>query len=103
MVLRSPFTSLADVGRVHYPFLPVTLLLRDRYASLDAIRDVACPILVIAGDRDRIVPVGQSRRLLDAVRGPKDLVIIAGADHNDPELAAGEEMTATVVRFLSST
>ena len=101
MVLRSPFTSLVDIGRVHYPFLPVKLFLRDRFASLDAIRDVGCPVLVIAGDRDRIVPVGQSRRLYDAVRAPKDLVIIAGADHNDPELGAGEEMMAAVVRFLS--
>ncbi len=101
LVLRSPFTSLVDVGRVHYPFLPVTLLLRDRFASLDAIRDVGCPVLVIAGGQDRIVPVEQSRRLYDAVRAPKDLVIIAGADHNDPELGAGAEMMAAVVRFLS--
>ena len=101
MVLRSPFTSLVDVGRVHYPFLPVTLLLRDRFASLDVIRDVGSPVLVIAGDRDRIVPVGQSRRIYDAIRAPKELVIIAGADHNDPELGAGEEMMAAVVRFLS--
>ena len=101
MVLRSPFTSLVDVGRVHYPFLPVTLLLRDRFASLDAIGDVGCPVLVIAGDHDRIVPVGQSRRLYDEVRAPKELLIIAGADHNDRELGAGEEMMAAVVRFLS--
>ena len=101
MVLRSPFTSLVDIGRVHYPFLPVALLLRDRFASLDTIRDVGCPVLVIAGDRDRIVPVSQSRRLYGAVRAPKALVIIAGADHNDPELGAGEEMMAAVVRFLS--
>ena len=101
LVLRSPFTSLVDVGRVQYPFLPVALLLRDRFTSLEIIRDVGCPVLVIAGDRDRIVPVSQSRRLYDAVRAPKDLVIVAGADHNDPELGAGEEMMAVVVRFLS--
>lgn len=101
MVLRSPFTSLVDVGRAHYPFLPVALLLRDRFASLDIIRNVGCPVLVIAGDGDRIVPVSQSRRLHDALRAPKDLMIIAGADHNDPELGAGEEMMAVVVQFLS--
>ena len=101
LVLRSPFTSLADVGRVHYPWLPITLLLRDRFASLETIRDVDCPVLVIAGDRDRIVPVDQSRRLYNAARAPKDLVIVAGADHNDPELGAGDAMTAALVRFLS--
>ena len=101
MILRSPFTSLVDVGRIHYPYLPVKQFLWDRFASLDAIRDVGCPVLIIAGDRDRIVPVGQSRRLYEEVRAPKDLVIIAGADHNDPELGAGDEMMAAVVRFLS--
>ena len=102
MVLRSPFTSLVDVGRVHYPFLPVSLFLWDRFASIDAIDDITCPMLVVAGDRDRIVPVGQSRRLFDAARGPKELVILAGGDHNDPQVAVGEEMIGAVVRFLST-
>ena len=102
MVLRSPFTSLVDVGRVHYSFLPVSLFLWDRFASIDAIGDITCPMLVVAGDRDRIVPVGQSRRLFDAARGPKELVILAGGDHNDPQVAVGEEMIGAVVRFLST-
>ena len=102
MVLRSPFTSLVDVGRVHYPFLPVSLFLWDRFESIDAIGDITCPMLVVAGDRDRIVPVGQSRRLFDAARGPKELVILAGGDHNDPQVAVGEEMIGAVVRFLST-
>ena len=102
LVLRSPFTSLADVGRFHYPFLPVRLLLKDRFASLDAIGRVASPVLVIAGGGDRIVPVHQSRRLFDAIRGPRTLVIIEGADHNDLALLAGDQMMAAVGRFLSA-
>ncbi len=42
LVLRSPFTSLADVGRVHYPFLPVGALLRDRYSVLETCRESTC-------------------------------------------------------------
>ena len=102
LVLRSPFTSLADVGRTHYPFLPVGLLLRDRFPSLDTVGGLSCPVLVIAGDRDQVVPIAQSRRLYEAVRAPKDLLIIAGADHNDHELGAGSEMLAAVTRFLSA-
>src|SRR5215510_7682411 len=56
LVLRSPFTSLADVGRVHYPFLPVGLLLRDRYASIERVGGLRCPVLVLAGAGDGIVP-----------------------------------------------
>lgn len=100
LVLRSPFISMAELGHVHYPFLPVRWLLRDRFASIDRIPQVRCPLLVIAGDRDGIVPPEQSRRLYDAASSPKTLVIVAGVDHNDDELLAGKEMIDAIVRFL---
>ncbi len=100
LVLRSPFTSLGDVGRYHYPMLPVRFLLRDRFPSLDRIRRIASPVLVIAGDRDRIVPIDQSRRLYEAATAPKALLVVAGADHNDVELLAGDEMIGAIVRFI---
>ena len=100
LVLRSPFTSLTAVGRVHYPFLPVTWLLRDRFASLDRIAQLTCPVLIIAGDRDTIVPAEQSRQLYDAAIGRKTLVLVRGADHNDGELVAGPEVIDATVRLL---
>ena len=100
LVLRSPFASLAAVGRVHYPFLPVQLLLRDRWASLDRIAEVTCPLAVIAGDRDSIVPPEQSRQLFDAATGPKTMVIVRGADHNDANLVAGPEVIEATLRLL---
>jgi uncharacterized protein len=102
LVLRSPFASMADVGQHHYPFLPVRLLLRDRYASIDRIRDVRCPVLVIAGAQDRIVPLEHSRRLYEAVSSAKKLVILPEADHNDAALASGRDMIAAIVQFLAS-
>ena len=56
LVLRSPFTSLAEVGKVHYPWLPVGWFLIDRYPSIDRIGSVTAPVMVVAGDRDDIVP-----------------------------------------------
>jgi len=100
LILRSPFTSLADTGAVHYPFLPVRSLLRDRYPSLDRIGNVTAPVLVIAGDADSIVPVAQSRRLFEAVTGQKQLKVIAGADHNDAALLDGAELIEAVVSFV---
>ena len=100
LILRSPFTSMADVGQHHYPFLPVRLLLRDRFPSIDRIHRIRSPLLVIAGERDRIVPSQQSRRLYEAASTPKTLLVVPEADHNDYELLAGDEMIRAVVRFL---
>jgi uncharacterized protein len=101
LVLRSPFTSLADVGRVHYPWLPVGRLLMDRYPSIDRIGSVDAPVLVIAGSRDDIVPAKLSRRLYDAANEPKRYVEVPGVGHNDPELLDGRQMLDEVGRFLS--
>jgi fermentation-respiration switch protein FrsA (DUF1100 family) len=100
LILRSPFTSLTDVGRHHYAFLPVRWLLRDRYASIERIARVNVPVLMIAGDNDRIVPIAQTRRLYDAAGEPKSLLVIRGADHNDASLLAGREMIGGVLEFL---
>lgn len=100
LILRSPFTSLEDVGRHHYPFLPVRWLLQDRFATVDRIRRLAAPLLVIAGDRDRIVPTALSRRLYESANEPKALRIVRGADHNDAALAEGEGMVESIVEFL---
>lgn len=103
LVLRSPFTSMADVGRLHYPMLPVRLLLHDRYAAIDHIASVRAPVLVIAGDADRIVPLELSRQVYDAATSRKSLVVIPGADHNDAALTAGDEVVAHTIRFVGVT
>jgi fermentation-respiration switch protein FrsA (DUF1100 family) len=100
LVLRSPFTSLADVGRRHYPFLPSGLLRRDRFDALAQLRRLGGPVLVIAGERDRLVPPAQSRRLYEAAPGAKRFVLLPGADHNDVELLAGRQLIEEVTQFL---
>ncbi|RLE11771.1 MAG: alpha/beta hydrolase, partial [Actinobacteria bacterium] len=93
-------TSLADVASVHYPFLPVSALLKDRYENLEGIRLVDAPLLVVAGSEDRTVPMDQSVRIHEAASEPKRFVIIEGADHNDQELNAGTQLMDELVRFI---
>jgi fermentation-respiration switch protein FrsA (DUF1100 family) len=100
LVLRSPYTSMADVGAYHYPMLPVRLLLRDRFASKEAIGRLRAPLLIVAGDRDEVVPLDQSRQLYEAAPGPKEMLVIRGASHNDEALLDGDEMIDGIVRFL---
>jgi fermentation-respiration switch protein FrsA (DUF1100 family) len=61
----------------------------DRFDSRARISSVRCPVAIVAGDRDRVVPISFSRRLFDAASEPKTFVTVRGADHNDAELAAG--------------
>jgi hypothetical protein len=100
LVLRSPFASLAEVGRHHYPFLPVSPLLRDRYDSAALAGRLAAPLLVVAAGHDRIVPVDHTRRLFAAAPQPKRLVVLDGADHNDLDLLAGPRLVDELRSFL---
>ncbi|HEX6316813.1 MAG TPA: alpha/beta hydrolase [Gemmatimonadaceae bacterium] len=102
LVLRSPFTSLADMGRLHYPMLPVRLMLRDHYLSLERAPALTCPTLVIAGERDSIIPIENSRRLFDAIAAPKRFVAIPRADHNDEALFDGDQLLQSLLEFLAS-
>jgi fermentation-respiration switch protein FrsA (DUF1100 family) len=97
LVLRSPFVDLAAVGRVHYPFLPIGTLLRDRYPLAHNLEQVHAPTTVVYGTRDSIVPPEQSRAVTDAAAGATRIVRIVGAEHNDPALLNGDELIDAIV------
>lgn len=97
LVLRSPFVDLASVARKHYPFLPVGLLLRDRYPVVDGIATVRVPTTVVYGTGDSIVPPAQSRQVAEAAGGPARIVAVPGADHNDPALLDGPQLIGAIV------
>jgi fermentation-respiration switch protein FrsA (DUF1100 family) len=103
IILRSPFTSLADVAAIHYPFLPARLLLADRYPSIERIGRIRVPKLFLAGDRDGLIPAELTRRLFGAAEDPKEMVLIPGADHNDFDLLAGNRLMTAIVAFLAAT
>jgi fermentation-respiration switch protein FrsA (DUF1100 family) len=88
-ILVSPFDSLVALGRTHYPWLPVSLLLRHRFdADADA-RRARSPLLAIVADRDSIIPRERSQALYDSWAGPKSLLVIPASDHNSLSLPDG--------------
>jgi fermentation-respiration switch protein FrsA (DUF1100 family) len=101
LLLRSPFTELADTAAEHYPFLPVRLLLKDRFPVVEHVRRVRAPTAVVYGSADSIVPPDQSRTVAAAAAGPVTTVEIAGADHNDPVLLTGPRLVDAVVGLVS--
>jgi fermentation-respiration switch protein FrsA (DUF1100 family) len=101
LVLRSPPPSIAEVGRHHYPYLPILeALLLDRYRLAEQLRGVRVPLLVLVTERDEIVPAELSRRVFDAAGEPKRYAALSAGHHNDPALLAGEELLAEVDSFL---
>jgi uncharacterized protein len=101
LLLRSPFTDLASVGQIHYPFLPVRALLEDRFPVAEHVAPIAVPITVVYGTEDSIVPPGESRPSVAAARGPTRLVAVEGADHNDPALLDGKVLVQAVVELAN--
>ncbi|MBA3238558.1 MAG: alpha/beta hydrolase [Parachlamydiaceae bacterium] len=96
LILQSPFTSLSDIGQYHYPFFPVKWLIKDKYASIEKINLIQCPVLVILAKNDNIVPPAMSRRLFEAILAPKKLLVIPGKGHNSLD------EPVEVIRFLQN-
>jgi uncharacterized protein len=101
LILRSPYTSMVDLARHHYPFLPARWLLRDRFPSDRRVGSLSCPSLFIAAERDSVVPAELARRLFDAAPpARRHWLLLRGADHNDYEAHAGDAVIDGVVRLL---
>ena len=98
IVLRSPFTDLADVAAHHYPWLPVRTLLRDRFPVLEHLATSDVPVTVIYGDRDSVVPPVLSARVADHAPALAERVVLTDADHNDPVMF-GPRVAAAVARL----
>ncbi len=89
VVLESPFTSIAAMGRHHYPLLNLALgwLVNARFANLEKIAQLSSPLLMIHGRRDAIVPPAMAERLFARAPEPKRLLWLEQAGHNDTPFA----------------
>jgi len=101
LVVESGLSSASDMGAVAFPWLPRFLhsLAKNRFESARKIADVKCPVLVTHGTNDPVIPVDQGRKLYEAARDPKRLVIIEGGDHNLFGNGGGKYLT-TITDFI---
>ena len=82
LVLEAPYTSAMEVAELDYPWLPVSLLMQDRFMSRDWIGKVRMPLLIVHGDRDSVIPFAMGRQLYAMANPPKQFVRMPGSDHN---------------------
>ena len=65
LILESPFTSIVEMGKRKFPFLPVQLILKDKYDNLEKISLIKCPVLYLHGKSDNLVPKYMSDILIE--------------------------------------
>ncbi|MBX3465236.1 MAG: alpha/beta hydrolase [Planctomycetes bacterium] len=99
-LLRAPPDSLAAVAAARFPWLPVRLLLRHRFDNAALAPAVRCPVCIVHGDRDEIVPLVHAERLRLRFGGPTTLEVVRGAGHNDLSLSAAGPVGPQVGAFL---
>jgi fermentation-respiration switch protein FrsA (DUF1100 family) len=83
LVLEAPFTSIAAVAQRKYWYLPAYWLTRDRFDNLSRIGRVEAPVLILHGERDRVIPVSHAHRLARAAKRPCELFVFPDAGHAD--------------------
>jgi uncharacterized protein len=83
LVLVTPYDSLVNVARAHFRWIPVALLMRDRFDSAGRAGAIASEVLVVVAEADEIIPRARSDALVDALGARARVVVLEGAGHND--------------------
>lgn len=99
LILESTFTSVRDMARTYFPFIP-RFFVAPMYGSVNKIARVSTPALFVHGQEDDLVPVRLGRRLYEAHPGPKSFYLIPGAGHNDTFEIGGRDYYRRLVAFI---
>ena len=100
LILMSSFTSIPELAGRLYPFLPVKLLSKFRYSTIDKIGAITAPKLIIHSPEDEIVPYHHGRKLFERANEPKEFLEISGG-HNEGFLISADRYAAGIRAFLA--
>ena len=81
LILETPFTSMVDLAKNVYPYIPVSLLLKDRYENDKKIKNINIPLLVMHGEKDQIVPFKMGKKIYEIANQPKYSYFTKYDDH----------------------
>ena len=99
IILESPFTSMVAAGKDKYPFLPVRMLLKDKYESEKKIKNVKVPILVMHGKADNIVPFHMGKKMYELANEPKYYYF---SEYDDHMMEYNKKLLNTLTKFIYS-
>jgi fermentation-respiration switch protein FrsA (DUF1100 family) len=99
LIVESSFTSVPDMARRIYPFLPTGLICRIKYDSLSKMKAIKCPLLVVHSPDDEMIPFEMGEKLYNASFGQKSFLKISGS-HNEGHIESGDAYEDGVGNFL---
>ena len=99
IILESPFTSMIAAGKDKYPYLPVRLLLKDKYESDKKIKNIKSPVLIMHGEKDKIVPFWMGEKMFQLANEPKFYYF---SKYDDHMMDFNNELINSIKLFLKS-
>jgi len=99
VILESPFTSMVNMGKKHYPFFPVGLLLKDKFESYKKINNISVPVLIMHGKVDKIVPYDMGKKMYELANEPK---FFYSQEYGDHMIEYDEKLLTALKKFILS-
>ncbi len=99
IILESPYTSIENAAKIYYPYLPIKLLLKDKFDSESKIKKIKIPILVMHGKQDTIIPFYMGKKIFDTANEPKYDYF---PDEDDHMMEYNENLLNALTKFLNS-
>ena len=99
LILETPFTSMIDAAKIFYPYIPVSLLLKDKFDNKSKINNINAPILVMHGEADQIVPFFMGKKMFEIANEPKYSYF---TKHDNHMMEFDENLVKALKSFLKS-
>ncbi len=81
VILETPFTSMIDAAKTFYPYIPVNLLLKDKFENYKKVKNINSPILIMHGEKDQLVPFSMGKKIYEIANEPKYSYFTKYDDH----------------------
>jgi len=99
IILESPFTSMVELAKKYYPYLPVKLVLKDKYETIRKLDQINSPILIMHGAKDTIVPFEMGLKIYEIVNSPKYNYF---NDNDDHMMDYNEDLVQSIRNFIKT-
>jgi fermentation-respiration switch protein FrsA (DUF1100 family) len=102
VIIEAGFPSARAAVRASPVLAVLSLLASYRFPAGEYLNQANVPVLMLHGDRDRVIPFALGRELFEQVTAPKEFVTIAGGDHNDAAPPDPQAYWAAIDRFIAA-